>query len=201
MPEHPPRRLLLNDSPDCPKVELPGRGRSVPAPGGLRQCRCMAEKHTISPTQPRAVIVQWLRRNTVANAMGSQNLACEFPRPICKRDRLAIFFRCKSCSLAAESTTGCEHGRLAKPSGHGGACLGRWTVICKSRSSIQFGSFAQEYAREKGHQKVHQEHCLCHAAFTIGIPGFDYSQWDGVCERWAAESDLQKYGWRGTAYL
>jgi len=70
--------------------------------------------------------------------------------------RLATIFRRKLCSLAAESTTGSEDGRLAKPSGHGRACLGRRTVVCKSRSGIQFGSLAQESACEKGHQKPQQ---------------------------------------------
>ncbi len=140
MQEHHSGRLLLNG---FPLGGRPSHGRSVPPPGGLRCCRCMAEKPVI--------ILQWLRRNTMANAMGSRNLASWSSRPIRKRGRLATIFRRKLCSLAVESTTGSEDGRLAKPSGHGRACLGRRTVVCKSRNGIQFGSLAQKSACEKGH--------------------------------------------------
>jgi len=160
----------------------------------------MAEK-PIPPIQPRVVILQWLLRNTMANPMGSRNLASWSSRPIRKRGRRATNFRCKLCSLAAEGTTRSDNGKLAEPPGHGRACLGRWIVVCKSRSGIQFGSLAQESAGEKGHQKSQQGYGIYHAASTMDIPRFDYCKWDGVCERWAAEFDIKKYGWRGVAYL
>ena len=199
MPEHPSRRLPLHGS-GC--LGLPPRlfWRSISPPGGSRYCRCMAKK-PVPPTLPRFVIPQWLHRNTMANAMGSRNLDSRSSRPIRKRGSRATNYRCKLCSVAAEGTTGSEDGRLAKSSGHGRACMGGWTVVCKSRGVIQFGSLAQESACEKGHQKPEQGNGFHHAASTMGIPGFDYRQWDGVCERWTAESDLQKYGWRSAAYL
>lgn len=74
-------------------------------------------------------------------------------------------------------------------------------MVCKSRGGIQFGSLAQESADEKGHQEFQQGYGIYHAASTMEIPKSDYCDWDGVCKRWAAESVVQKYRWRGVAYL
>jgi len=76
---------------------------------------------------------------------------------------------------------------------------GQW--FARAEAAYNSGVLPRSRLVRRGIRSPQEGHGLYHAASAMGIPKFDYREWDGVRERWTAESDLQKYGWRGAAYF